>query len=212
MTNHKYVPALSFRWLTPLYDAFIEGPMSMARLRKDLLAQMGDLSDKKILDVGSGTGTLAILIKQAYPAAEVVGLDGDPQILEIARAKARDHGDGIRFEHGMSFDLPYSNESFDVVLTTVMLHHLSRDDKQVTAREMYRVLRPGGRLFGADFGEPHSSFGRAIRPVTRRFERVSDNVYGFLPVMFREAGFKGYREIKRYFFGAISLFQAVKNN
>src|SRR5512140_1156109 len=172
MANQKYVPALSFRWLTPLYDALIDGPMSMARMRKDLLVQMGDLSNKKILDVGSGTGTMAIMVKQAYPAAEVLGIDGDPQILEIARAKARSLGAGIRFDQGLSFDLPYPNEAFDVVLTTVMLHHLTRENKQTTAREMYRVLRPGGQLFGADFVEPRSSLGKALRPVTRRFERV----------------------------------------
>src|SRR5215208_2503394 len=115
MTNQKYVPALSFRWLTPLYDALIDGPMSMARMRRDLLTQMGDLSDKRVLDVGSGTGTMAVMIKQAYPSAEVVGLDGDPQILEIARTKARSLGIEIQFDHGMSFDLPYPNEAFDLV-------------------------------------------------------------------------------------------------
>ena len=211
MTNQKYVPALSFRWLTPLYDALIDGPMSMARMRRDLLTQMGDLSGKKILDVGSGTGTMAVMVKQAHPAAEVVGLDGDPQILKIARTKTRDLGIEVRFDHGMSFELPYPDGSFDVVLTTVMLHHLSRDAKQTTAREMYRVLRPGGQLFGADFVEPRSSFGKAIRPLTRRFERVADNVDGFLPVMFSESGFKNYRETSRYFFGSISLFQGSKS-
>jgi ubiquinone/menaquinone biosynthesis C-methylase UbiE len=211
MTNQKYVPALSLRWLTPLYDALIDGPMSMSRMRKDLVAQMGDLSDKKILDVGSGTGTMAVMIKQAHPSAEVLGLDGDPQILEIARAKARKLGIEIRFDQGMSFDLPYPNESFDVVLTTVMLHHLSRDAKQTTAREMHRVLRPGGQLFGADFVEPRSSLGKAIRPFTRRFERVADNLDGFLPVMFENAGFKSYKETSRYFFGSISLFQGSKS-
>lgn len=209
-TKQKYVPALSFRWLTPIYDAVIEGPMSMARMRRDLLAAMGDLSNKKVLDVGSGTGTMTILIKQAYPTAEVVGIDGDPQILEIARRKARELGAEIRFDQGLSFDLPYPNESFDVVLTTVMLHHLTRDSKQTTAREMYRVLRPGGQLFGADFVAPRSSFGKALRPLTRHFERVADNVDGFLPVMFGEAGFKNYEETRRYFFGAISIFQGWK--
>jgi ubiquinone/menaquinone biosynthesis C-methylase UbiE len=211
MTHQKYVPALRFRWLTPLYDALIEGPMSMARMRRDLLKQMGDLSDEKVLDLGSGTGTMAVMIKQAYPSAEVAGLDGDPEILEIARSKARSLGLEIRFDQGMSFDLPYPNESFDVVLTTLMLHHLSRNDKQTTAREMYRVLRPGGQLFGADFAEPRSSFGKTIRPFTRRFERVADNLDGFLPMMFSEAGFKNYRETGRYFFGAITLFQGSKN-
>jgi ubiquinone/menaquinone biosynthesis C-methylase UbiE len=211
MANHKYVPALSFRWLTPFFDMIIDGPMSIGRMRRGLLAEMGDLGNKKILDVGSGTGTMAILIKQAHSSAEMVGIDGDPQILEIARSKARKLGLEIRFDQGMSFDLPYSNESFDVVLTSMMLHHLTRDDKQTTAREMYRVLRPGGQLFGADFAAPRSSFGKAIRPITRHFERVAENVDGFLPVMFTNAGFKNYREGKRYFFGSIALFQGSKN-
>jgi ubiquinone/menaquinone biosynthesis C-methylase UbiE len=210
MANHKYVPALSFRWLTPLYDALIDGPMSIGRMRRGLLAEMDDLGNKKILDVGSGTGTMAILIKQAHSSAEMLGIDGDPQILEIARSKARKLGLEIRFDQGMSFALPYPNESFDVVLTSMMLHHLTRDDKQTTAREMYRVLRPGGQLFGADFAAPRSAFGKAIRPITRRFERVAENVDGFLPIMFTNAGFKNYREGKRYFFGSIALFQGSK--
>lgn len=210
MSNPKYIPALSFRWLTPLYDAIIEGPMSIAPMRRGLLAQMGDLSNKKVLDVGSGTGTMSILMKKAHPAADVTGLDGDPQILEIARAKARNLGLNIRFDQGMSFNLPYPDASFDVVLTSMMLHHLTRDHKQKTAQEMYRVLRPGGQLFGADFGAPRSSFGKAISPLTRRFERVAENVDGFLPVMFKAAGFKDYQETNRYLFGSIALFQGSK--
>jgi ubiquinone/menaquinone biosynthesis C-methylase UbiE len=211
MTKQKYVPALSFRWLTPFYDALIEGPMSIARMRKDLLAQMGDLRNKRILDVGSGTGTMAVMIKQAHPAAQVVGLDGDPQILAIARSKARELAIDIQFDQGMSFELPYPDRSFDVVLTSMMLHHLSRDDKQRTAREMYRVLQTGGQLFGADFVEPRSTIGQAIRPLTRRFERVADNLDGFLPITFAEAGFRDYVEGQRYFFGSISLFQGIRD-
>lgn len=210
MTDRKYIPALSLKWLTPLYDLLVEGPMSVMRMRKDLLAQMGDLSGKRILDVGSGTGTLAILIKAAYPAAEVLGLDGDPQILEIARGKAGARGLEIRFEQGMSFALPYPDASFDVLLTSMMLHHLDRDAKQKTAAEMYRVLRPGGRLFGIDFAEPRSLPGKALRPLTRRFERVADNLDGFLPVMFQAAGFRDYVEPRRYLLG-ISQFRAAKD-
>jgi ubiquinone/menaquinone biosynthesis C-methylase UbiE len=210
MTDQKYVPALSFRWLTPLYDAIIDGPMSIGRMRRGLLAEMGDLNNKKILDVGSGTGTMAVMIKQAHPSAEMIGVDGDPQILEIARSKARKLGIEIRFDQGMSFDLPYPDESFDVVLTSMMLHHLTREDKQTTAREMYRVLRPGGQLFGADFAAPRRALGKAIRPITRRFERVAENVDGLLPVMFNNAGFKDYRETSRYFLGSIALFQGTK--
>ncbi|HVN16665.1 MAG TPA: class I SAM-dependent methyltransferase [Anaerolineales bacterium] len=96
MSNAKYIPALSFKWLTPFFDVLVEGPMSALRIRKDLVAQAGDLNGKRVLDVGCGTGTLAMMVKQAYPAADVVGLDGDPQIIEIARSKAKKRGLEIR--------------------------------------------------------------------------------------------------------------------
>ncbi len=211
MANRKYIPALSMKWLTPFYDSLVEGPMSFARIRRELLAGMGDLNGKRILDVGSGTGTMSMLIKQAYPGVDMVGLDGDPQILEIARSKAKELGLEIRFEQGMSFALPYPDASFDVVMTSMMLHHLTKEDKQKTAREMVRVLRPGGKLYGVDFAEPRGFLGKAIRPIARHFERVADNLDGFLPVMFRQAGFKDYAEISRYWFGGVATFQGSKS-
>ncbi len=211
MTSRKYIPALSLKWLTRFYDSLVEGPMSVMRMRKNLLDQMGDLNGKRILDIGCGTGSLSILIKQAYPAAEVVGLDGDPQILEAARSKAQKDALEIQFERGMSFDLPYPDASFDVVLTSFMLHHLERDDKQKTAMEAYRVLRLGGQLFGVDFVEPQSPFGKTIRFLAHGFERVADNFDGFLLVMFGKAGFKNYLETRHYLFGTISAFQTSKS-
>lgn len=180
------------------------------RIRKNLLAQMGDLNGKRILDVGCGTGSLSIMIKQMYPAADVTGLDGDPQILETARSKAKNDELEIQFEQGMSFDLPYPDASFEIVLTSFMLHHLERNDKQKTAMEAFRVLRPGGQLFGVDFVEPQNFSGKAIRSLMRRGERIADNFDGFLPIMFREAGFQDYLETGHYVFGTISLFQTCK--
>jgi ubiquinone/menaquinone biosynthesis C-methylase UbiE len=210
MSPRKYIPALSLKWLTPFYDRLMEGPISETRMRKDMLARMGDLNGRKILDVGCGTGTLAMLLKKAHPGAEVVGLDGDAQILGIARSKARSHGLDIQFDEGMSFELPYPDGSFDVVVTTLMLHHLDRDAKTRTAVEMNRVLRSGGWMYGLDFAEPRGPIGRAIRPALRHLERVGDNLDGYLPVMFAEAGFAGYREASRFVLGSIALFQASK--
>ncbi len=210
MPENKYVSALSLRWLTPFYDRLVEGPMSVARMRKDLLAQMGDLSGKSILDVGSGTGTFAILMQRAFPTAHVAGLDGDPQIIEIARSKAAQAGLDIRFSEAMSFAMPYPDRSFDVVVTTLMLHHLTRQAKQDTAKEMFRVLRPGGTLFGIDFAEARGPVGRALKPVTRTFERVAENLDGFLPVMFTQAGFQQYVEMRRYIFGSLASFRGLR--
>ena len=206
MANQEYVPALSLKWLTPLYDVLVEEPMSALRMRKDLLALAGDLNGRRVLDVGCGTGTLALMVKHASPAADVVGLDGDSQILEIARRKASEQGLHIRFDQGMSFALPYPDDSFDVVTTTLMLHHLDREGKRGTAAEMYRVLRPGGCLYGIDFAETHNLLGQGLRP----FERVADNLDGLLPWMFRQSGFTDYGEERRYVFKTISLFHATK--
>lgn len=209
--NRKYIPALSLKWLTPFYDSLVEGPVSMMRMRKNLLATMGDLNGKAILDIGSGTGSLSILIKQTFPDAQVTGLDGDPQILEIARSKAISEGIKIDFKQGMSFELPFPDASFDLVLTSFMLHHLDRDAKQKTALEAYRILRTDGRLFGIDFVEPRTFSGKVIRPLVRHGERIADHMDGFLPVMFREAGFKDYLETHPYLLGIISSFQTSRD-
>ena len=210
MSEQKYIPALSFRWLTPLYDALIEGPVSALGLRRDLLALAGDLSGKRLLDIGSGTGSLALLAKKLQPGSEIFGLDGDPQILEIAREKARRHGLVVQFDRGLSFALPYPDESFDAVTTSMMLHHLDRGAKARTAAEIHRVLRPGGLLCGLDFAEARGPVGKALRPLARHLERVDDNLDGLLPVIFRAAGFADFAEVRRYVLGGIFLFRASK--
>ena len=93
-----------------------------------------------------------------------MGFNGDRQVLEIARSKARDHGLEIQFEQGMSFDLPHPTALLDIVLTSFMLHHLERDDKQKTAMEVFRVLRPGGQLFRVDFVEPQNCLEKLFDP------------------------------------------------
>jgi ubiquinone/menaquinone biosynthesis C-methylase UbiE len=210
MPGGRYVSALSLRWLTPLYDSLVEGPMTALGMRRSLLESLGNLSGRKVLDVGCGTGTFAIMAQQAFPDAQIAGLDGDPEILEIARSKAQRHGFKIEFSEAMSFSMPCPDATFDVVTTTLMLHHLNKDAKQGTAVEMYRVLKPGGVLCGLDFAEPRAPVGRSLRPLTRHFERVAENLDGFLPVMFAEAGFHGYAEPRRYILGSVALFRAVK--
>ncbi len=210
MKDRKYVPALGLRWLTPLYDALVDVPMSAMRMRRALLAELGDLSGYDVLDVGCGTGTLAMMVQEANPAARVAGLDGDPQILGIARAKARSKGQPIEFREAMSDAMPYPDGSFDFVLSTMMLHHLSEEGKQGTAAEMYRVLRPGGTLMGMDFAEPRGLIGRGLRPLARRFERVAENLDGMLPVYFERAGFSAYVELRRFVFDSIALFRASR--
>lgn len=104
--------------------------------------------------------TLTFLVKRLRPEADVVGLDGDPKVLEIARAKAAEAGVDIALDHGMAFELPYPDASFHRVLSSLLFHHLTRENKVRTLREVFRVLQPGGELHVADWGEAQNRLMR----------------------------------------------------
>ncbi|MEK7382274.1 MAG: methyltransferase domain-containing protein, partial [Elusimicrobiota bacterium] len=145
---------------------------------------------------------------------EVIGLDGDPKVLEIGRAKAAKAGVTITLDHGMAFQLPYPDNSFDRVLSSLVLHHLTSENKQRALQQVHRVLRPGGELSVVDFGPPHSAYARLLSPLARRLEQAADNVNGLLPKMMRRAGFEQIEEPTHYttLFGDLSLVRARKRD
>jgi ubiquinone/menaquinone biosynthesis C-methylase UbiE len=114
-----------------------------------------------VLDVGCGTGTLAIAAKRRVgPSGSVHGIDASPEMIARATAKAARAGVDVTFRTGVVEALPYADASVDVVLSTLMLHHLPRKARQACAREIRRVLRPGGRVLVVDFGPtPHGKRG-----------------------------------------------------
>jgi ubiquinone/menaquinone biosynthesis C-methylase UbiE len=83
--SKRYIPALSFSWLTPLYDPLLKWGMREETFKRNLIEQAGIQNGHQALDLGCGTGTLTIMLKQAVPGALVTGLDGDPEVLSIAK-------------------------------------------------------------------------------------------------------------------------------
>ena len=154
-----------------------------------------------MLDVGCGTGTLAVAAAQAAPAVAVTGLDADPAILTKARRRSADAGLEIRFDEAMSDALPYPDESFDVVLSTLFFHHLPDDAKHQTAAELVRVLRPGGRLVVGDLGRPQDPVMRAaVRITVQLLDGVATtalNVRGELPTVLTGAGLQEVTVVDR---------------
>ena len=212
-TDESYVPALAFDRLTPLFDPMVRLTTRERRFKARLLQQAAIGARHRVLDIGCGTGTLAIMVKRAEPSAEVVGLDGDPAILERGRAKARESGVDVRLDQGMSFDLPYEDGSFDRVLSSLFFHHIKPDAKARTAREIFRVLRPGGELHVADFGKPADPLQAASFAVFRRFdgeEETRDNARGRLPEIFAGAGLADARVdgTLRTVFGTLAFYSA----
>ena len=211
-TERTYIPALRFRWLTPLYDPILRWLMREERFKRTLIQEASIQPGQQVLDLGCGTATLTVMIKQAHPQAVVTGLDGDPQVLKIGRDKAKKARVDLTLDQGMAYDLPYSAASFDRVLSSLMFHHLNRQDKQRALKEICRVLKPDGRLLILDFGPPASLWSRLLSPVMARLEEVGDHHKGLIPVMIRQAGFRDVAVTRRFatIFGTLNLYVGRK--
>lgn len=211
----RYLPGLRFRGLTRFYDPFIRLAMPERRFRQRLLEQAAPQPGQRILDLGCGTGTVAILVESAQPEAEVIGLDADPEMLAQARSKAETAGAAVRFDRGLSTALPYEDESVDLILSTLFFHHLTGADKRRTAAEIGRVLRPGGELHVADWGRPADPLMRVLFTGVRLFdgfEQTRDNRAGALPRIFEQGGLEQAIETDRLrtAFGTLALYRAQR--
>jgi ubiquinone/menaquinone biosynthesis C-methylase UbiE len=211
-TGTKYIPALRFGWLTPVYDPVLRRMLPEVALKQRLIAQVQIAAGQRVLDLGAGTGTLTVMLKQTCSAAEVVGLDGDPKVLVIAREKAAAAGVALRFDQGLATALPYEDDSFDCVLSSLVLHHLTTEDKWRALGEAWRVLRASGEQHVLDFGPPQNVLAWLISLIFRRLERTADNIAGWLPGMFRQAGFITVEQSERHLtiLGTLALYRGRK--
>ena len=212
-TTKNYIPALGFHRLTPLYDPLIRRFMREDMLRDRLVLEADILPGMRVLDLGCGTGTLAVLTKQSHVMAQVYGLDADPQVLGIARSKAEQAGAQITLEQGMAYQLPFPDGWFDRILTSLVFHHLNTQQKQLAFTEVWRVLRPGGKFVLLDVGVPHSAYAHLVSEVIRRTEQAQDNISGLLPKMMKDAGLGNITEIENFasLFGSLTLYRAEKS-
>lgn len=164
-------------------DSFLfRGQWRKLRQRTAALAhiQPGDA----VLDVGCGTGTLALEVaRRVGNAGHVTGIDPSSEQIARARAKAARRTLSIEFQIGVIEQLPFPDTSFDVVLSTLMMHHLPAPLKRQGLAEIARVLKPGGRLIIADFTRKQERQGRAAR-----FHAGGSNMQD-LTDLIKEAGF-----------------------
>jgi ubiquinone/menaquinone biosynthesis C-methylase UbiE len=127
-------------------------------LREAMLRLAHVKMGESVLDVGCGTGTLAIAAKgQVGTTGVVCGVDASPEMIARAEKKARNAGVAVAFQEAFAQSLPFPDAQFNVVLTTVMLHHLPQNARQEFAAEIRRVLKPGGRVLAIDFGRTRKS-------------------------------------------------------
>jgi ubiquinone/menaquinone biosynthesis C-methylase UbiE len=195
MGPHRiYVPAAGHDWFLPLYDPIVT-LIGGDPTRRILIEQAAIQPHHRVLEIGCGTGSLVVLLKQSHPGAHVVGLDPDSRALARARRKARRAGVFIQFDRGFSNDLPYRDASFDRVLSSLMFHHVEGNDKEQTLREVRRVLKPGGRLHLLDFGGPEHRTDPTFARLLHSSARLYDNSDARILTLMSQAGLADVRNI-----------------
>ena len=124
-----FLPGMRHAWLLPLYDP-LNRLLGVSAVHRRLLDQAGLRPGQRVLEIGCGTGNLLLAAKRAQPEAVVVGLDPDLAALARAHRKARRRGLGVQLDRGYADQLPYTDASVDVVLSSFMLHHVPADQRE----------------------------------------------------------------------------------
>ena len=205
--RRPYLPAAGHDVFLPAYDPI----MWLLRFTRDLdrlIAQAELNASHVVLDVGCGTGTLAVLLKRRYPDLRVAGVDPDPKALARARRKAARAGTAIALDRAFGDAIPFQDHTFDRVFSSMMFHHVRRDDKPRVLAEIRRVLKPAGRLELVDFagGGPPNMLARLIHGSGAGAPGDDRLVRRML-----DAGFADAQRVddRQTIFGAIGFYQAT---
>lgn len=187
-------------WQAPFYDLGCALVGLGQSFRAQTLRHAALQAGERVLDVGCGTGVLTRLAAEVVgPAGVVVGVDPSPRMIAVARRNTARVASRTEFRLGVIEQLPFPDASFDVVLSSLMLHHLPPGLKRAGLREVYRVLKPGGRFVAVDFDRPANPLWWLVFWPWRWEPMIAANLRGEIPEYLRAAGLDPVRPAGRWF-------------
>lgn len=190
--NHSYTPPLGYAFLTPVYDAAI-GFLTREHLwRRRLVEQIGPRPGDRIVDVGCGTGTLALALESTCSEAEIIGIDPDRGALDQARLKAGADS-RVQFIEGFFGEIALSWRPNKIV-SSLVLHQVPLAGKKALLLAIAAAMATGGSFHLADYSRQRSLLMRvAFRLTVQMLDGRRDtqpNADGVLESLMRECGFQ----------------------
>lgn len=211
----NYIPVLKYSFLTRYFDIFSKIALPETRYKQYLIKHSNISKGHRVLDFGCGTGTLLIILnelKNSYGSnnVELHGVDIDNDVLAIAKKKMQKQGlEHITLKNYDGERLPYSDNSFDVVLSSLVFHHLSPDGKINALEEIKRVLKKDAILGLLDLGKQYNWYSKHVTGITIKFniEPISENVQGKIPILLKDNKFSVLTEKENLntFYGALTV-------
>jgi ubiquinone/menaquinone biosynthesis C-methylase UbiE len=208
----EYIPALKFHWLTNIYDWLIGNFMPEKQFKSTLIYNASIQNEYQVLDFGIGTATLSIMAYNSNPNATFQGIDIDDKILAIARKKIEYQKSPISLIKYNGGSLPFENNTFDRVISSLVIHHLTDEQKLEAFTEFKRVLKPNGEVHIADWSKPTNILMRVCFHLVKLldgYKTTTANVKGKLPDIINKAGFSSV-EITHNFnsmLGTVGVFK-----
>lgn len=202
----------TIRHWAPLYDAagWLMSFGQLPAIRKHSIAVAELKPGEGVLDVGCGPASLTIPAAKAVgKGGKVAGIDASPEMIGVAKGKAGKQGLEIDFRVAPIEALPFEDGEFDVVLSSLMLHHLPDDVKALGLGQVLRVLKPGGRLIAIDIAGGHGPLSFVMGLFGHKLPR---DYAEQLQAMMRTAGFEAVEEVKGKKLHQLAFIRARKKS
>jgi len=209
-----YTPAAPQLWL---YDFLVAVLTREKKWRGLLLDEIRPRKEDRIADIGCGTATLITLICKTVSPDKIVGIDPDPDVLELARSKTNKLGREIDYRPGYARDAQelLAGLGINKIVSSLVFHQVSLEEKRQGLGSMHEALIPGGQLYIADYGLQRTPLMRKLFRIVQKgdgFENTQPNADGVLIELMHEAGFTRVREhcVIPTPTGSISIYRAER--